>query len=483
MDLTIAGFARFTERDARLVIVGDGPDRSRLEQAAVEDPRVTFAGHITDNDLEAAYRRARAVLVTPAEEDFGYVTIEALQAGRPVITTTDSGGPAELVTDRLDALVVAPEPDAIAASIAELDRDDSLAQRLGEYGRDTAASHSWHEVAAEILADPRPRPLAPGRKGRIAALSTYPVVDWPGGGPERARNLLGALAARGWEVELVAISPDDTPLFTQVAEGFTEVRVPLSRRHIRADQALRRLTTNVAVSDITASVLWPSSPELVRAVNHALQGAGAVVAVQPYLVPMARELAPDVPLVFDDHNHERTLKTQMLPDDEAGRWMLERVTEAEGLGARDAELVMATTRSDARALEHDHGLVPGSVLVVPNGVDTGAVTPASEEEHRAAHDQLINEFAAPHRGFHHRTLRGFRPRAQHRCRSRADCHGATTAARFCSSSPGNTRRRSTRTPTLRTRVASVPSRTRTCADSWPQPTSLSTRCAPGVART
>jgi glycosyltransferase involved in cell wall biosynthesis len=394
MDLTIAGFSRFDAPDARLTIVGDGPDRERLERAAAGDPRIRFAGRVSDEELAAAYRRCRAVLVTPVAEDFGYVTIEALQAARPVVTTSDSGGPAELVTDRTDAIVVRPDPAAIAGALTELHSDDQLAQRLATAGRTTAAAHSWPKVAQQLLAVPPSRPLARGRRGRIAALSTYPVAGWPGGGPERARKLLGSLAADGWEVELVAISPDGTSSTTVIAEGFTEVCAPLSRRHGDAERKLRRLTANLSVSDIVASVLWPASAELVQAARNALDSADVVVAVQPYLAPMALELAPGIPLVLDDHNHERALKSQMLPDDEAGRWMLDRVTDAEGAAAMNAAVIVTTTGSDARALEDDHGLAKGSVLVVPNGVDTSAVRVATNTERAQARARVLSSVSS-----------------------------------------------------------------------------------------
>lgn len=393
IDLAISGFARFDAPDARLTVIGDGPDRERLEAIAKGDARITFAGRVSEEDLAAAYRRCRAVLVTPLAEDFGYVTIEALQAARPVITTTDSGGPAELVTDRTDALVVEPDRDAVAGALAEIDTDDRLVARLAASGRATAAAHSWPAVAHQLLAPPPRRSPPVGRKGRIAALSTYPVAGWPGGGPERARRLLGSLAADGWEVELVAISADGKPATTEISPGFTEVRAPLSRRHLDAERRLRRLTANLAVSDITASVLWRSSTELVAAARNALDGADVVVAVQPYLAPMALELAPETPLVLDAHNHERTLKSQMLPRDEAGRWMLDRVTDAEGAAALNAAVIVTTTRSDARSMEDDHGLANGSVVVVPNGVDTTAVRVATSTERAEARAQVLAELS------------------------------------------------------------------------------------------
>ena len=391
VDLAIRAFALVKDPAARLTIAGDGSERTRLESLAAADDRVDFVGRVPDRELAELYRNARAVIVSPEAEDFGYVTIEAFQAGRPVITTNDSGGPAELLTDGSDGVVTEPDPAALARAIEAL--DEETARRMGAGARTTAARHSWPAAARTLLEPPPRRRSRPGRRGRVVALSTYPVDRWPGGGPERARHLLGALSDAGWEVDLVAISPDSNGGTSELGDGFTEVRAPLSNRHLEADRRLRRLTANVAVSDITSSVLWPASGELVGAAEGALHGAAAVIAVQPYLAPMALRLAPGLPLVYDAHNHERRLKAAMLPDDEAGHWMLQRVVAAETAAVRAAGMVVASAIEDARSLEAEHSLERGTVLVVPNGVDTASTRPATPEVRAGARRDLFERHA------------------------------------------------------------------------------------------
>jgi glycosyltransferase involved in cell wall biosynthesis len=79
---------------ARLRIVGDGPDRARLEKLA--DGRVEFVGRVSDEQIRDEYRRAVAVLL-PGEEDFGIVPVEAQACGRPVVALA-RGGALESVT-------------------------------------------------------------------------------------------------------------------------------------------------------------------------------------------------------------------------------------------------------------------------------------------------------------------------------------------------------------------------------------------------
>lgn len=78
-DLVVEAFNRL---DRRLVVVGDGPERRRLQ--AMAGPRVSFAGEVSGTVLRGYYRRCRA-LVFAGEEDFGIVPVEAQACGRPVI--------------------------------------------------------------------------------------------------------------------------------------------------------------------------------------------------------------------------------------------------------------------------------------------------------------------------------------------------------------------------------------------------------------
>ncbi len=80
---------------APLRIVGDGPERRRLEQLA--GGSVTFLGPMAGDSLRDEYRRAQAVIM-PGEEDFGIVPVEAQACGRPVVAY-GRGGALETVID------------------------------------------------------------------------------------------------------------------------------------------------------------------------------------------------------------------------------------------------------------------------------------------------------------------------------------------------------------------------------------------------
>ena len=87
----------------------------------------------------------------PLDEDYGYVTLEAFLARKPVVTTTDAGGPLEFVVDGVNGLISRPEPDAIAAAIARLAADRALAERLGDAGFERASQITWDGVVERLV--------------------------------------------------------------------------------------------------------------------------------------------------------------------------------------------------------------------------------------------------------------------------------------------------------------------------------------------
>ncbi len=127
--------------DLRLDIVGDGPERNRLrtlaDALAVSD-RVKFWGEYPDEDLPRRMADAD-FLVLPSvsvEEMFGMVLLEAMAAGRPVITTAVPSGVREVnVAGETGLEVPIRDPRALADAMRLLAADPGLREKLGSAGR------------------------------------------------------------------------------------------------------------------------------------------------------------------------------------------------------------------------------------------------------------------------------------------------------------------------------------------------------------
>jgi glycosyltransferase involved in cell wall biosynthesis len=151
-DLLLAALA--ADASLRCVIVGDGPDRERLESVAQQhglDGRARFAGRVDEQELADLYARCLAVYYAPIDEDFGMVPYEAFLSEKPVVTTTDAGGPLEVVADRRTGLVCEPQAAALAEACSWLRAHPDEAKTWGRAGKEIARRVSWDETIARLL--------------------------------------------------------------------------------------------------------------------------------------------------------------------------------------------------------------------------------------------------------------------------------------------------------------------------------------------
>src|SRR3954465_15159301 len=134
----------------QVVIAGDGPDRARLEALANGSAR--FLGRVSEEELADLYARCLAVFYAPVDEDFGMVPYEAFLSEKPVVTTTDAGGPLEVVSDRRTGIVCEPRADALAEACSWLREHLDDAKTWGQAGKEIARRVSWDETIARLLA-------------------------------------------------------------------------------------------------------------------------------------------------------------------------------------------------------------------------------------------------------------------------------------------------------------------------------------------
>jgi glycosyltransferase involved in cell wall biosynthesis len=160
LDLMINALAEVPGLTLKVVGGADEPEAlqfftNEIRKHGLEN-RVAFLGRVSDDDLVSLYARAFAVFYAPFNEDYGYVTLEAMASGRPVITAHDSGGTLEFVVDNQNGLVVDPTPAAVAKACMRLQADPTFARALGDAGkqfidRSGIGESGWDRVIDGLL--------------------------------------------------------------------------------------------------------------------------------------------------------------------------------------------------------------------------------------------------------------------------------------------------------------------------------------------
>jgi len=154
IDLFVEALGRTRNRDLKGIIIGDGPERERLQTLIRErglEGRVHLLGGTDEETLLSHYARCLGVFFGPLNEDYGFVTAEAFASRKPVITTVDSGGPAELVRDGESGYVRPADPDSIAEAFDQLAESRGLAERMGRAGYAFISGLSWPETVKKLV--------------------------------------------------------------------------------------------------------------------------------------------------------------------------------------------------------------------------------------------------------------------------------------------------------------------------------------------
>jgi glycosyltransferase involved in cell wall biosynthesis len=193
LPILVESFAMLHERhpDAQLLIVGDGPERARLQADVAAhglDAVVHLTGAVPPNEVPALLASMDvAVAPYPKLADFYFSPLkvfEYMAAGRPVVASR-IGQLAELIQDGVNGLLCPPgQPVGFALALDRLKRQPELCTRLGRAARaDVLRQHTWQQVAQRILhlagVEVKPDRFARKRADSLPVAPARPLEGFP----------------------------------------------------------------------------------------------------------------------------------------------------------------------------------------------------------------------------------------------------------------------------------------------------------------
>lgn len=132
--------------DIALAIVGDGPERERLQAKYEMDGKLAFTGYLHGKELATAYASADALAFPSMSDTFGNVVLEAHASGIPAVVS-DQGGPQEVVLARGSGLVTdARHAATFAAAMRTLVADRQVYDRCRQAALESARAANWNAV-------------------------------------------------------------------------------------------------------------------------------------------------------------------------------------------------------------------------------------------------------------------------------------------------------------------------------------------------
>ena len=148
VDILIESFKKIETKNTNLIMVGDGPERKRLESLAAGSKNIQFLGR--RKGIKNILTKSDVLVLPSREEGFGLVLLEAMAAGTPVVAANVGGIP-EIVEDGLSGILVEKDnPEKLAIAIDRVLQDEELRNTLIENGREKAKGFTWEKMAHEI---------------------------------------------------------------------------------------------------------------------------------------------------------------------------------------------------------------------------------------------------------------------------------------------------------------------------------------------
>lgn len=132
----------------RVVIVGDGPDRTFAEN---ELPDAIFTGFLVGDELADAYAASDIFIFPSDSESFGNVTLEAMASSLPCVCANATGSRSLVVPGQTGLLADASDARGFADNLLVLAKDADLRRRMGQAGRARSLTFSWDETMARML--------------------------------------------------------------------------------------------------------------------------------------------------------------------------------------------------------------------------------------------------------------------------------------------------------------------------------------------
>jgi len=147
---------KYTKSPIKAIIAGSGGESVNYQHLINKlnlNYKVKLTGEISQEEKFAFFANSLAIIYPPFDEDYGYITLEAMLSSKAVITCSDAGGVLEFVEDKYTGFIIEPNPRELAQKIDWLYYNRERAKEMGKNGKELYLSKniSWYGVVKKLL--------------------------------------------------------------------------------------------------------------------------------------------------------------------------------------------------------------------------------------------------------------------------------------------------------------------------------------------
>jgi glycosyltransferase involved in cell wall biosynthesis len=226
---------------------------------------------------------------------------------------------------------------------------------------------------------------------KVTVFDMQPIDPPVGGGRIR---LLGLYHNLGEELPTTYIGTYDWPgpgyRKHALSPNLTEIDIPLSDEHFRVNEKWKEMAGGNNLIDTAFPLMAHLSKEYSEGISKAVLGSDVVIFSHPWVYPLLREQLNEREqvIIYDSHNFEGLLRTELLGHSDVGSEISREVALAEHELCHRADVVVACSDEDCRFYAEVYGVAKDKLHVIPNGVFSNKIVPPTVEQKSTAKRKL-----------------------------------------------------------------------------------------------
>lgn len=361
IDLLIRAFRNIKNKDIKFKIAGKGSEIEKFKELAKGDKRIEFLGFVSENKLINYYNNCLFVPFIPYDEDYGFVSIEAMKSSKPVLTCHDSGGPLEFVKDGITGLVANPSVEDLSKKMELMITDKNLTKKMGMNAKCTVNDIKWKSFVEQLNLN---------NNKKIIVLNTYPILPCRGGGQVRIFNIYKRLS-KYYNIKIFnLVEYSNESKISKISNNLSIHDIPISFQHAKKLAILEKKIKH-SVHDIAMFYYANLSKNFLNIIKKECNKDSILVCSHPYLYGFVNELDYEC-LIYEAHNMEFILKKQMLAGKNADN-LVKKVFDIEKSLCKKSNHILVTSEDEKKQFSKLYGVDKNKITIIPNGVDCSTI--------------------------------------------------------------------------------------------------------------
>jgi len=382
IDWIIKAFKKIKIKNIELKIAGTGVEWGNLKKIIGRDKRVKLLGFVNTDRLKEYYSKCLFVPFVPFNEDYGFVTLEAMKSKKAVLTCSDSGGPAELIKDGTNGKIAKANIPDLSKKMKEMIKNKKLTKKMGKKAFNSVKNITWKNFVKEIgflKKKNQEETKSINKKINLVLVNTYSIENPCSGGQIRIKELFSELS-RDYKIRIInLVMYKNQKKINIINPNLIEYNIPL-KKEIQNKIESKDRKLKIPIDDIYISNLKKEDiKDYLRVLKKNCNKNTIIICQHPYMFNHLKNI-PKKHIIYEAHNNEYFLKKAILGKNKKTKYYLNQVYKLERDLCKASKKIISVSKEEKDSLSKIYKINKNKIEIIPNGTNCLTAQPSEEYE-------------------------------------------------------------------------------------------------------